>query len=106
MRFGRRRQRTRAEQADDEAAHHAAAWYRIASWAMPGPPPVPPPWAGEDESRPYRGFSRGRGRNRPDRTGYDEPTSPDREQWEEPRPDDPTLDPILGDSDDEPWTGH
>lgn len=71
---------------------------------MPGPPPVPPPWRTKDETKPYRGFRAGRGRHHPDHTGYDEPTSPDREQWPEERADDPTLDPIIGDSDDEPWT--
>ncbi|HEX6353409.1 hypothetical protein [Actinophytocola sp.] len=100
MRFSRRRQRERAERAaaDDEA--DAAFWHGIARW---GPGPRPPRGPSED-IRPYRGFRRGRARMRPDPTGYDEPTSPDREQWAEPRAGDPTLDPVLGDSDDEPWT--
>jgi len=105
MRFSRRWQRERAERADADAEAAAAVWYRIARWLLPGPQPRIPPWATREEIEPYRGFRAGRGRWRPDHTGYDEPTSPDREQWAEPRADDPTLDPILGDSDDEPWTG-
>lgn len=102
MRFSRRRQRARAEEADAEAETRAAAWFQFARSVLPGPQFR---WDhGREEIKPYRGFRRGRGRVRPDPTGYGEPTSPDREQWAEPRADDPTLDPILGDSDDEPWT--
>jgi hypothetical protein len=106
MRIGRRWQRERAALADEEAARSAAllGWMMrlvssgpaaAGSWAAPLP----------EETQPYRGFRAGRGRERPDGTGYGEPTSPDRERWAEPRSDDPTLDPVLGDSDDEPWTG-
>jgi hypothetical protein len=106
MRFGRRRQRERAAQADEEADEEAAALHRLLRFVGSGPAP---PWsfwsAPREETRPYRGFRAGRGRERPDRTGYGEPTSPDRERWDEPRASDPTLDPVLGDSDDEPWTG-
>lgn len=106
MGFRRRQQRERAAQADREAAEKATMLYRVLR-IMPGftaplRPPSPDPY---EDTRPYRGFRAGRGRERPDRTGYGEPTSPDGEQWEEPRADDPTLDPVLGDSDDEPWTG-
>jgi hypothetical protein len=104
MRFGRRRQRERAAEADAEAEAHAAAWYQVARWVLPGPQPRTPPWRLGDRIAPYRGFRAGRGRHRPDPTGYDEPTSPDRNRWTEPRAGDPTLDPVLGDEDDEPWT--
>jgi len=103
MRFSRRRQRERAEQAAEEADRDATVLYWVAR-LLPGPTVVPPPVPNTDEIEPYRGFRVGRGRARPDRTGYGEPTSPDREQWTEPRADDPTLDPVLGDEDDEPWT--
>jgi hypothetical protein len=79
---------------------------RLGRFLTSGSMPIGRPWsAPREDVRPYRGFRAGRGRKRPDRTGYDEPTSPDRERWAEPRADDPTLDPVLGDSDDEPWTG-
>ena len=104
MRFGRRRQRERAETAAAAAEADAASWYQIARWLLPGPQPRTPPWQQDDGIEPYRGFRAGRGRRRPDATGFDEPTSPDRNQWAEPRAGDPTLDPILGDEDDEPWT--
>jgi hypothetical protein len=105
MRFSRRRQRERAERANTEAEADAAVWWGIERWVLPGPQPLSPPWDKGEDIKPYRGFRAGRGRMRPDSTGYDEPTSPDRERWSEPRAGDPTLDPILGDSDDEPWTG-
>jgi hypothetical protein len=106
VRFSRRRQRERAEQAAAEDEARTAALWQVARWFSPGTLSLPPrpPWHGDDETRPYRGFRAGRARERPDRTGYDEPISPDRERWAEPRADDPTLDPIIGDSDDEPWT--
>lgn len=78
--------------------------WQIARRFGPGSLPPVPPWHVTEEQRPYRGFRAGRARHRPEPTGYDEPASPDREQWREPRPGDPTLDPIIGDSDDEPWT--
>jgi hypothetical protein len=106
MRFSRRRQRERAELAHAEAEDKTAFWWGIASRLLPGVQPSAPPWGdASDDIEAYRGFRAGRARMRPDRTGYDEPTSPDREQWDEPRAGDPTLDPVLGDSDDEPWTG-
>ena len=106
MRFRRRQQRERAAQADEEAAEKATMIYQVLR-ILPGfPAPLwPPGREPRDELTPYRGFRRGRGRERPDSTGYGEPTSPDGVRWEEPRAEDPTLDPILGDSDDEPWTG-
>jgi hypothetical protein len=111
MRFGRRRQRARSEQVADEDDAAIQPWYRIASFLLPGVQPPTPPWRDRpDGIRPYRGFRAGRARIRPDSTGYDEPLTPDRqrapdrERWPEPRADDPTLDPILGDEDDEPWT--
>jgi hypothetical protein len=104
MRFSRRRQRERAEQANAEADAEATVWWGIARGLLPGVQRSRLPWDKDEGIEPYRGFRAGRGRVRPSSTGYDEPISPDRERWEEPRADDPTLDPILGDSDDEPWT--
>jgi hypothetical protein len=100
----RRRQRARTEEAYEEHGAQAAGWYRVASWLLPGVQPATPPWEVEPDIRPYRGFRAGRARIRPDSTGFGDPVSPDREQWDEPRADDPTLDPIIGDCDDEPWT--
>jgi len=104
VRFSRRRQRERAEQAAAEDEAHTATMWRIARWFGPGSLPPSPPWSVDEETRPHRGFRAGRARYRPDPTGYGDPVSPDRERWPEPRADDPTLDPVLGDSDDEPWT--
>ena len=104
MRFGGRRQRERAELARAEAEAAGAFWWAIARRVLPGVQPLRPPWDRDDGIRPYRGFRAGRSRMRPSPTGYDEPASPRGERWEEPRANDPTLDPILGDSDDEPWT--
>ena len=106
MGWRRRRQQERVAQADQEVAESAAVLHRVLRVLPSFPAPLLPPWSTpHEEVAPYRGFRAGRGRELPDHTGYGEPTSPDREQWAEPRAGDPTLDPILGDSDDEPWTG-
>lgn len=86
-----------------ESEADAAPWYQLARWLLPGPQPRTPPWHQEDAIRPYRGFRNGRARLRPDPSGLGEPATPPRETWPEPRANDPTLDPILGDEDDEPW---
>ena len=104
VRFSRRRQRERAEQAAAEAEANTALLWQIARRFGPVPLPVNPP-RDDEETRPYRGFRAGRARERPDRTGYGDPApTPHGDRWPEPRAGDPTLDPIIGDSDDEPWT--
>lgn len=112
-RFSRQWQRERAEHADAEADEVATALYRIGRLFNRFPMPVDPPRrarAGHTE-RPYRGFRAGRSRMRPDATGYDEPVAslaPREPGNEHPwladlQDDELTLDPVLGDSDDEPW---
>src|ERR1700741_81932 len=79
MRFRRRQQRERAAQAEEEAPEKATMIYQCLRIMPSFPAPLwPPGREPRDELGPYRGFRRGRGRERPDPTGYGEPTSPDR----------------------------
>lgn len=79
-RFTRQWQRERARRSQAEADEAAVKAYwisRVASRFGPFFGPLWRPRVGDDDTiEPYRGFRAGRGRWRPDSTGYDEPVMP------------------------------
>jgi hypothetical protein len=76
-RFSREWQRERAAQAQAEADEAIDALYRFRDPFGRSSPFTHPSWrvTSSDKVLPYRGFRNGRGRTRPDETGYDDPVS-------------------------------